>query len=82
MQKDSMPKTRFGRMGASPKVEFTREHELIVRMLVQVTRGIAQKYFPGRPVYHQSELSMMMLYVMIGHIELKLFDRDEVASGR
>jgi hypothetical protein len=32
----------------TPPLEFTREHEAIVRLVVQLTRGIAGKYFPRK----------------------------------
>jgi hypothetical protein len=52
-----------------PVVECSRAHELITRLVVQLTRGIARKYFPKRPLYHQAELGMLMLFVVIGHVE-------------
>jgi hypothetical protein len=48
-------------------VEFSREHELITRMLVQINRGVARKYFPIGPF--STNLSFVMLYVIIGHCE-------------
>jgi len=53
---------------ASP-VEFSREHEVITRLALQLARGVSAKYFPGKPPYHQSELAFVLLHVMIGHVE-------------
>ena len=48
---------------------FSREHEVITRLIVSLARGTGSKYFPGRPLYHQLGLSMLLLLVIIGHIE-------------
>ena len=55
---------------ASP-VEFSREHEVITRLALQLARGVSAKYFPGKPLHHQSELAFLLLYVIIGHVERK-----------
>jgi hypothetical protein len=50
-------------------VECSREHEVITRMFLSLARGICSKYFPGKPLHHQSELANLLLYVIIGHVE-------------
>ena len=50
-------------------VECSREHEVITRMFLSLARGICTKYFPGKPLHHQSELANLLLYVIIGHVE-------------
>jgi hypothetical protein len=63
-------------------VEFPRDHELITRLIANITRGISRKYFPRQPAYHQSELALLPCHVILGHVERRPANVSKLARSR